>query len=1065
MWLTRISIARPIFIIMLVAALLVLGVKSITEMPSEFYPRVQIPILTIITVYPGASPQDVESLVSKPLEEAVASVNRVKNIFSSSQENVSIVGIEFELGSNLDSVAADVREKVELAKLNLPKEINPPIVSKMDLNAEPVLYLGITGSQSSLELRRLAEDVIQYRLEKIPGVATIDVVGGDQREIQVNANRQKLFDNALTINDIINPLKAGNLNVPGGKLSNDKLEYSVRITRQIDSLDQIKKSELFPSRESIIAASFMENTPKSPLTAFAAVSNKPTATKTLFIGDLALVSDTVAQRDVITRLGGKDSVGLVIHKLSDANTMTVVDSIKRALDEIRPTLPVDLNVVTLQDQSTLVRESLQDVNVSLILGALLAVLVVFLFLHNLRGTAIVAVAIPTSIIATFIPMYFLGFTLNQMTLLALSLSIGILVDDSIVVLENIYRHLRQGESLREAAMNGRAEIGLAAITLTLVDVVVFVPIAFTGGIVGQFFREFGLTVAGATLFSLFVSFTLTPMMASRWYKSGKDLETKHKLFQYFDRFYSWLDSSYRRILEWALHRRMLVVSLGVIALILTGLYSWKKLGTEFTPPIDRGIINVTVEMPAGTALQATDDVMAAVEDTITHIPEVDNFLTNIGLLTGGFGSIPQHGSQYGQITLQLLDQPSLKDKVLHPFTKLPGKRYRSDLEVVEDLRRRFTSISGVHITVTPLRGWSSDIQPIVLQLFGQDLSEMSKVAEEVENRISKVPGVINPNVSVRVGQPEYLVHLDPLKLVKQGIDPEDSIMALRNSLIGNTDAKFHDKNRTFDIRVQLADTDRRKESDLAQIPIGSAKNKSVTVADAAEITESTGPTQIERLNRQRQIVVSADIAEGYVLGNLQTEIDKRFKDLPHGNVTMRWGGDIETLQENTNYMIFALVLSILLVYMLMAALFNSFLHPFTIMLSLPMALVGALLALTLTGETLNLVSMIGIIMLVGLVGKNAILLVDYTNTLRSRGMTRNKAILEASPTRLRPILMTTVAMIFAMIPVALRIGRASEIRAPMAIAVIGGLILSTLLTLIMIPVIYSLFDDLRGKSK
>lgn len=996
MWLTRISIARPIFIVMLVTALLVLGVKSITEMPSEFYPRVQIPVLTIVTVYAGASPQDVESLVSKPLEEAVASVNRVKNIFSSSQENVSIVGIEFDLGCNLDSAAADVREKVELAKLNLPKEINPPIVSKMDLNAEPVLYLGISGSQSSLELRRLAEDIIQYRLEKIPGVATIEVVGGDQREIQVNANRQKLLDNALTINDIINPLKAGNLNVPGGKLNNEQKEYSVRITREINSLDQIRKAELFPSRESIIASTFIENVPKSPFTALAAVSNKPT-TKTLFIGDLAMVSDTVAQRDVITRLGGKDSVGLIIHKLSDANTMTVVDSIKSALDEIRPTLPADLNVVALQDQSTLVRESLQDVNVSLILGALLAVLVVLLFLHNLRGTAIVAVAIPTSIIATFVPMYFLGFTLNQMTLLALSLSIGILVDDSIVVLENIYRHLRLGESLQEAAINGRTEIGLAAITLTLVDVVVFVPIAFTGGIVGQFFREFGLTVAGATLFSLFVSFSLTPMMASRWYKSGKDLETKHKLFQHFDQFYSWLDSSYRRILVWALRHRLLVVSFGVAALVLTGIYSWRKLGTEFTPPIDRGIINITVEMPVGTALEATDDVMAAVEDTIANIPEVDNFLTNIGLLTGGFGSIPQHGSQYGQITLQLLDQPSLKDKVQHPFAKLPGKRYRSDLEISEDLRRQFRRISGVHITVTPMRGWSSDIQPIVLQLFGQDLSQMSKVAEEVANRISQIPGVINPNVSVRVGQPEYRVHLDPLKLVKQGIDPEDSIMALRNSLIGNTDAKFHDKNQTFDIRVQLADTDRRKESDLAQIPIGSAKNKPVTVSDVADITQSQGPTQIERLNRQRQIVVSADIAEGYVLGNLQTEIDKRLKDLPRGNVVMRWGGDIETLQENTNYMIFALVLSILLVYMLMAALFNSLLHPFTIMLSLPMALVGALLALTLSGETLSLVSMIGIIMLVGLVGKNAILLVDYTNTLRGRGMSRNDAIIEAVP--------------------------------------------------------------------
>ena len=1064
MWLTRISIARPVFIIMLVAALIVLGIKSIYQMPVEFYPRVDIPVLTVVTIFPGAGPQEIETLVTKPLEDAVAAVNHVKNISSSSQENVSILGIEFDLGTDLETAAADVREKIELAKLELPKDINPPIVSKLDINAQPILYIGLSGGTSTVELRRLANDVVKYRLGKIPGVASIDVVGGDTREIQVNVDRKKLAADAITINDVINPLKASNLNVPSGKLENDQKDYSVRILREITSLDQIKNMELFPSREAIIAQTFMESMPKNPLMGIAAAGNKPPP-KILHIGELAEVQDTTATRDIITRVGGKDSVGLILHKLSNANTISVVNDIKDAIEEIKPSLPAKLNVVYLQDQSILVKESLQDVNVTLILGAILAVFAVFLFLHNLRGTCIVGIAIPTSILATFLPMYLLGFSLNQMTLLALSLSVGILVDDSIVVLENIFRHLHYGEMPREAAFNGRTEIGLAAITITLVDVVVFVPIAFTGGVVGQFFREFGLTITGATLFSLFVSFSLTPMMASRWYKSGEDMETKHKIFQHFDRFYSSLDNRYRKLLNWSLHHRFWIVSTGVLTLVFTGWIAWNRLGTEFTPPIDRGIINITAEMPVGSSLEATNEIMLALEDIITDIPEVDNFLTNVGLVTGGFGSTPQQGPQYGQISLQLTEKPSLIEKILHPFAKLANRRYRSDVEIAEDLRRQFSRISGVNVTVTPLRGWSADIQALSLELHGQDLDKMGKVAEEVLKRISQVPGVINPNISVRIGQPEYRVNLEPLKLVEKGIDPEDSIMALRNSLVGNTEAKFKDHNSTYSIRVQLADTDRHKKSDLEQIPVGAANNKAVTVADVATIVESTGPSKIDRSNRQRQIVVSADIAQGYVLGNVQKEIDKRLKDLPRGNVTVRWGGEVQTLQENVVYLGIALFLSIMLVYMLMAALFNSFLHPFTIMLSLPMALVGALLALAISGETLSLVSAIGIIMLVGLVGKNAILLVDYINTLRARGMARNHAITEAGPTRLRPILMTTFAMVFGMLPIALRIGRASEIRAPMAITVIGGLILSTLLTLIMIPVIYSLFDDLTQKFR
>lgn len=1038
MWLTNLSIKRPIVILMLFSAIAVLGIKSRSRMPTDLYPKIQFPFITIMTVYPGAGPEEIETLVSKPIEDAVGAVNGMKNLVSYSQEGISIIGIELELETDVDVAMADVRAKVDAARDKLPNDVEAPVIQKVDVGAIPVLTLGMSSKRPAKELREIADDIIKDQLGKLKGVASVNITGGDIREIQVNVDKSRLEAYGLSINQIAQAIAVANLNLPSGRITEGRRDYAIRAVGEFESVDDIRNLKLsLPG-------------PKNSM-------------RVLTLSDIAEVKDTTAEREQLTRLQKKESIGIEIIKQSDANTVEVVDAAKEELNALKAILPKDVEIAIVLDQSERVREALSDVNVSLFLGAFLAVLIVFLFLHNIRGTFIVAIAIPTSIIATFIPISFAGFTLNMMVMMGLSLAVGILVDDSIVVLENIYRHLSKGESPPEAALNGRTEIGLAAITITLVDVVVFVPIAFMGGIVGMFFREFGITVASATLFSLLVSFTLTPMLASRWYRKDEAVEAKTGLFAKFDEFYHSLDRHYRNVLSWALGHRWQVITIGFGSLLFVFLVAGAFLGTNFFPEIDQGAVGVSIEMPAGTSLTATDAVAAHIEDIAARIPEAKDIFTKVGTSGGGRIQAGSTGPNFAEVTIALKEKESTFDRILRPFTpKDKRKRVRLDSEIARDLGRQIGDIPGAIIKVKAQASMGGGQMPIDIELTGGTDAERNQIAEKVKNIVAGTPGVMNADLSWKVGKPEVKANIDRLKAANMGLTVGQIASALRMSIAGNTDTKFRQEGKEYDIRVRLNEYDRYSLSDVGRTVVGSVNGRPIFLQDVANIVRTTGPTMIERKNRQRKISVTADLMPGYALQGVRKAIDNNLKAIDMGNVHYRWGGQVEMMGESFGHMRSALILAILLVYMLMAALFESLLNPFIIMFSIPMALIGAILALVITGETMSIVSMIGIIMLMGLVTKNAILLIDYTNTLRSRGKERNEAILEAGPTRLRPILMTTLAMIFGMLPTALKLGRGSEFRAPMAIAVIGGLIVSTLLTLVVVPTLYSVFDDLMA---
>ena len=1022
MGLTRLAISRPVVIIMAFAALIVLGLQSLGRMPVELFPRIDIPFVSVITIYPGAGPREIETLISKPLEESVSSITGVRNVQSSSQEGISVLALEFVVGTDLDTAANEIRSRLDAARATLPREAEAPVVIKASVSAIPVLIFGISGDRSAAEVRQIADDIVKERVGKVSGVASAEVTGGLVREIQVEVDKDRLQAYGLSISQVAQALQMENLNLPSGAIREGRREYAVRTIGEIQTVDDLLDVRLI--------------TP---------------AGAPVLLRDVARISSGFAERSELTRLNRRESVGLVIQKQADANTLRVVQGVKRELALLTPELPKDLVVKVAYDQSTFLQDSLSDVQVSLILGAILAVLVVYLFLHDARSTFIIALAIPTSMLAAFTPMWAAGFSINMMTLLALALSTGILVDDSIVVLENIHRHLHQGELPRDAALNGRSEIGLAALAITFTDVVVFVPIAFMGGIVGQFFREFGLTVATVTLFSLFVSFTLTPMLASRWFKrrargedDGKGLAAR--LFRRFDAFYERMDVGYRGVLAWALGRRWIVIAVGLAALLIV-LPLAGALGFEFMPTVDQGQFSVKIETPAGTNLATTNRAVARVEELLSKQPEIEAMFTRVGSTAGtlSFGQA-NTGPNTANIDVSLVDK---------------NRRSRSDAQIMAALRPEAAKIPGTTVKFE-IQSFAGGEAPIQLQVLGTDLTLLNHIAEEISSRVRKVPGTLDVDTSWRVGRPELEVKVDRLRAASQGLSTAMVASALRTAIQGSTDTKLRAGGNEYDIRVQLQESARTAPEDVGGILIAAPGGRPVYVKDVATVSLATGPTQIDRLNRQRMVIVSAGLAPGAYLGNVQREINKVIADVPLHGTTLRWGGQAQELGESSGQLGGALLLSVSLVYILMAALFEAFLSPLIIMFSLPMALVGAILGLLITGKTLSIVSMIGVIMLMGLVTKNAILLVDYTNTLRARGQSRREAILQAGPARLRPILMTTIAMIAGMLPVAAGIGRGAEFRAPMAVAVIGGLAWSTLLTLLVIPVVYTLIDDLAG---
>jgi HAE1 family hydrophobic/amphiphilic exporter-1 len=1020
MKLADVSIRRPVFATMMIMALVVLGLFSYLKLNVDLYPNVDIPFVVITTVLPGAGPEQIETDVTKIIEDAVNPVEGVDYIQSTSQENVSIVIIAFKLEIIGKDAAQDVREKIAAVRAKLPLEIEDPIIQRYDPASLPIMYLSVAGNMSDKDITTFTKDVVKKRLENIPGVGSVDLVGGAEKEVQIEVDAGKLKAYNISIQDVIMSVGSQNVEIPGGNVTEGPRQLLVRTMGKYKTVDDFSK---------VIVA-----TPNG---------------KPVYLSDVARVVDGTKEQTSLTRVNGKIAVGLNIIKQSGSNTVQVAHAVNKQLEKIKGEVPAGVTINVAQDNSTFIEESIDDVLFDIFYGGLLAVIVIYLFLANFRATVISGLALPTSIIASFILMFALNFTLNMMSLLALSLAVGLLIDDAIVVIENIYRHMSQGETPMEAAKSASEEIGLAVMATTFTIVAVFIPVAFMPGIVGRFFYQFGITISAAVLVSLFVAFTLTPMLSSKWlHREDEALSPKgnilHKLLYYFNHVFEVLSNKYTGALRWSLTHRKTVV-IGAIGIFILSFFIMGTLGSQFFPDSDQSQFNVVINTSPGSSLAQTSAICEKIETELRVKPEVQTVLTTIGSGT----------------------DPVTKANILVKLVKTSERR-KSDKQIMAEIRDQIKYIPGATFSMLLQGGPGGAQKPVTLSIRGDDLGKLQKIADKVEAIVKTTPGAVDVQNSLELSKPEIRINIDREKASDLAVNPFLIATTIRSMVDGAVATQFKEGDEQIDVRVRLKKEERENINDLSLLTVKSNKKIGgqdflIPITDIASITQSVGPSKINRYARQKEIRVDANLSGrflGVVLAEIMEETSK-LKLEPGYSINVIGQGEMQS--ESFANILISLMLAIVFVYIVLAAQFDSFIHPFSIMLALPMSIIGAVLALLIFKSSLSVMSMIGIIMLMGLVTKNGILLVDYTNVLRERGMSRFDALVKAGPTRLRPILMTTFAMIFGMLPVALALGEGAEFRAPMGQAVIGGLITSTLLTLFIVPVVYSILDDLGKK--
>ena len=1010
MKLADVSIRRPVFATMMIGAIVVFGIVLYGRLNVDLYPKVDFPIVTVTTIYPGADPETMESQVADPIEEALNSLGGIRALRSVSLESVAQVFVEFELDADPAAATQEVRDR--LATVTLPDGIEElPRVQKLDLGAAPVLQIAVSGSGDLAALTRYIEDRLKPALERVPGAGQVDVVGSSEREIHVFVDPQALRSRGLTFTDVTGALAAQNIDLPGGRIDDGERALVVRTTATAVSVEDL---------EAIV------------LTTIRGVPVR--------LSDLARVEDGFVERDSAAQLDGQPAIALIIRKQSDANTVEVADAVAEALTALRVSAPRGVRIDTLVDNSLPIRASIETVQFDLVLGALLAVAIIFIFLRDLRATFISGLALPTSVIGTFAFVQVMGFTLNMMTTLALSLSIGILIDDAIVVIENIVRRRSVlGEAPMEAAMRGTAEIGLAVLATTLSIVAVFVPVAFMEGMLGQFFYEFGLTVAFAVLLSLFVSFTLTPMLSARFL--GAHHGEPRGLSGLIERALVGLETAYRRLVRGALRHR--IVTLGVAVATLVGtLMLLPRIGFEFMPVQDTGQFNVKLDLPPGTSLAATEQRAGAIAERIREVPGVRSTFTTIG---GG----DQGQTNAAEIVVSLVPK---------------AERSFHQTEAMAHIRAILAGTPRAILSVEPLTavGGGQRNAMVQLDLRGPDLDALAASATAIADRMRAAGGFVDVDTTARPGKPEIEVAFDRQRAADVGVQGFAVARTVRGLIAGEVATEFESGGERYDVRVQLPPDLRASVETVERAQVRTVGGALVDLADVGRVEPGIGPSRIDREARQRQVTIFANL-EGKPLGVALEEVGGIAKELLSPDITHAFGGTSRLMQESLASMLFALLLAIICVYMILASQFESFAHPFTIMMSLPFALIGAFGGLLITGHNMSIFAMIGLIMLMGLVTKNAILLVDFANQLRGEGKPLAQALEDAGAVRLRPILMTTAAMIFGMLPVAIGHGDGGEVRAPMGVVVIGGLITSTVLTLVVVPVVYALMEGLLGR--
>lgn len=1023
MWLADTSVKRPIFATMFITALVVLGAISYPGIGVDLFPKVDFPIVTISTNLKGASPEVIDVDITDKIEGAVNTINGVKSITSSSTEGTSRITVEFVLERDIDLAVQDVREKVALIRNKLPDDIEEPRIAKVDPDATAVMWLNLAGQKSVREISTYVDEVLKEQLQRISGVGDVQLWGLRLRQVRVWIDAARLRAYGLAANDVARALQRQNVELPAGRIESLTKEYTVKIKGELPNVADFND----------LVIAYYKGMP-------------------IRLRDVGRAEDGMEEQRSIVRFNGIPAVAMGIQKQSGTNTVAVVNAVRAEIEKIRKTLPPGMTLNIAIDQSNFIRRSIKEVQKHLILGSIFATLAVFIFLGNIRTTLISAIALPISIISTFALLRAFDFTFNNMTMLALTLSVGLLIDDAIIVIENIYRNVEEGMAPREAATFATSEIGLAVMATTFAIVAIFLPVAFMKGMIGRFFIQFALTVVFSVLISLLVSFTLTPMLASIFLKpvepssNGLDFSPHpvkkiHRAAVLFENGYKQLEKGYRHILRFSLDHRLIML-IGALLIFGGSLYMTKYMGKEFTPPEDQGQFIVRLESPIDYSVQMADELFRPAEQIVREMPEV-----RAVYYVQGIGGTIYRG-------LMMVSLVPKKDRV------------KTQMDLKKEIRNKLRKFPGLKVSAEDfsLIGGGQRQVPIQYSMRGPDLEKLQNYARQVAAELSRKPGFVDIDTSLELGKPELKVFIDRDKAADLGVDVATIVEAVNLLISGETEVtKFKDESRgkRYDLRIRLYPEERQNPDDLGLLYVRSSNGNLVELRNLIRIQEGGGPSVINRVDRQRAITLFASL-EDRPLGEAMTDLNEIAAGILPSDYTPKYRGQAETMSESFGYLMFAIILGVIMAYMVLAAQFESFIHPFTVLLSMPLSFIGAFGALLLTGQTLSIFSFIGLILLMGLVKKNAILLVDYTNILRERGYSRREAILHAGPIRLRPILMTTFAMIFGMIPVAFGMGEGAETRAPMGIAVIGGLLTSLFLTLLVVPAAYDLFDDFQG---
>jgi len=1015
-------VKRPVAVTIIVAVVMILGYFTFSRLTVDLYPEMKLPIAAVIVSYPGAGPEEVESQVTIPMEGTVTTLSNIKELQAVSSAGQSLLIITFNWGTNMDYATADIREKIGIIEKYLPSGVDKPMIVKMDPTMMPVMQMGISGTDDLATLQSIAEDYIEPRLSRIPEVASVVITGGTEREITVEVDPVKLENYSLSLAQVNQVLQMENFNMAGGKMEQGGREFFVRNLQQFESVSDIGDVVIL--------------TP---------------AGGQVYLKDIATITDGVKDQSQITRVNGEYALGVHILKQSDANTVKTSKAVRAELKKIEKELDMNLNVDVVYDQADYIISSIDNTKKMLYEGALLAALILFFFLRNMRSTLIIFTAIPLSIIATFILMYFTGNTVNLLTMGDLALGVGRIVDDSIVVFENIYRHRMMGLPPIEAAIKGASEVGGAVIASTTTIIAVFLPIVFVEGLAAIIFKPMAMTISFAIFCSLIVALTIIPLMSSRMLTDkamNRNPEATGRINRAVDKFGGWIDGlgeRYKVLLQQCLQRRRLVVVI-VTVLMIGSVALMPLIGAEFLPTMDSGEISISIETDKGSKLASTNELCAQVEGELREFKEVETIFTSVG----SQGTMMMSGSGEN-------DRATMYVKLCSKYD-----RDRTVEEMAEAFRRELVNVAGAKIKVSVMdmsSMMSTGGGQINVQVRGDDMDVLRDLSDEIAEIIRSVPGTREVVASLTDGSPEMQVKIDRQRAASYGLTPMQISSGIKNAMEGSVTTRYKVEGTEIDVRVRYVPEGNKDINHLSNLTILAPTGAVVKLSQVATFEMAQGPISVNRIDQVRVgdingYLLNRDLKS--VMSDIQTKVEKM--NLPAG-YTVEYGGQNQEMMESFGSLAIALLLALILVYAVMAVQYESFFSPFVIMFSVPTAIIGVVLGLLLTGRSFSVTAFIGIIMLVGIVVSNAIILVDYLNKLRERGMERDEAIVEAGRVRLRPILMTALTTILAMFPMTLGLGDGGEVQAPLATVVVSGLLVSTLVTLVLVPVVYSIFDD------